>query len=147
MDLKTFLGRRKRRRILDRARFASVIGVGSTYRGPLHGDGDYVIHGSVVGDCDVGGVLLLARGGHWNGTIRARDVVIAGEVVGNIAAAGRVELRSSARIRGNIEGPVIAIAEGAQHEGEIRMRPIPRVHTYVEQRADDGVQNPDGVEA
>ena len=115
--------RRRNRRVLDRTEFPTVIGEYMTYHGDLVGTGNYLVHGRVEGKCDIDGHLLLGPTARWQGDIVATHAVIAGEVIGDVYAATKLELQSTARIRGNITGPVIAMAEGALYDGEIRMRP------------------------
>lgn len=127
--------RRKNRRTLDRTEFPTVIGEYMTYRGDLAGTGNYLIHGRVEGRCDIDGHLLLEPTAHWLGDIVATHVVVAGEVVGDVYASDKLELLATARIRGNITSPVIAMAEGALYDGEIRMRPRPRLVRFNEKRS------------
>jgi len=126
--------RRKNRRTLDRTEFPTVIGEYMTYRGDLSGTGNFLVHGRVEGRCDIDGHLLLEPTAHWEGDIAATHVVIAGEVVGDVYATTKLELQATARIRGNITSPVIAMAEGALYDGEIRMRPKPQLVRFNEKR-------------
>lgn len=126
--------RRKRRRLLDVIDFASVIGEQSVYRGELEGSGDYLVHGTVQGNCVLEGTLVLTATGRWRGDISATNVVIAGEVEGNVTALEKLELKQGARIRGDIASPVIAIAAGSVYEGQIRMRRKSQVVRYEEKR-------------
>jgi len=54
--------------------------------------------------------------------IRAGVVVVSGEVVGNVLASERVELRGKARFIGDLESPVVVVEEGVLFEGHCRMR-------------------------
>ena len=127
--------RRKNRRTLDHTEFPTVIGEYMTYRGDLAGAGNYLVHGRVEGRCDIDGRLLLGPTAYWLGDIAATHVVIAGEVVGDVYAGVKLELQATARIRGNITSPVIAMAEGALYDGEIRMRPRPQLVRFNEKRS------------
>ena len=62
----------------------------------------------------------MTRDGFWQGTIKARHVVISGHVEGDIVAAGKVEIADSAKITGTVTGEAIAVAEGAVVEGQMR---------------------------
>ena len=136
MDLNVLTAwrRRKRRRASDATDFVSIIGEGSVYRGALEGGGDYLVHGRVEGDCVLDGTLVVSPNGRWAGDIAAATVIIAGEVDGNVTAHTKLELQNGARIRGNIASPVIAIAAGAEYDGEIQMRRKSRVVRYQERR-------------
>jgi len=111
-----------RRRIQDSANGpATYIAKGSKITGTLTGKGTYVFCGEVEGDCDIEGPVTLAEGGHWRGTLRATDVVVAGTVDGDVIASQRVEIAGSARVAGSLSGNSIAVAEGAVIEGEIKV--------------------------
>jgi cytoskeletal protein CcmA (bactofilin family) len=81
-----------------------------------------VFCGEVEGDCEIEGPVTLAQGGHWKGTLKATDVVIAGTVDGDVIADQRVEIAGTARVAGSIAGHSIAVAEGAIIEGEIKVQ-------------------------
>lgn len=126
---------RKRRRALDQIEFPTVIGEYAVYRGEIAGDGNYLVHGRVEGTCDIQGHLMLGPTAHWTGDVAATYIVIAGEVVGDVYASVKLELQATARIRGNLTSPVIAIAEGARYDGKVRRRPRPQAARYSEKRS------------
>jgi cytoskeletal protein CcmA (bactofilin family) len=54
-------------------------------------------------------------------------VFISGEVVGNVLATERVEIRGRARVFGDVEAPIVVVEEGVVFEGHCRMtktRPV-----------------------
>jgi cytoskeletal protein CcmA (bactofilin family) len=115
--MKTF-----RRRLRDSAAGPrTFLAEGSNLKGQLSGAGAYVFCGDVDGDCDIEGLVTLVQGSHWQGTIRATDVVIAGVVEGDIIASGRVEIAGTAKIHGSLSGHSIAVAEGAVIDGELKV--------------------------
>lgn len=99
----------------------TYIAKGSRIQGKLSGEGAYVFCGAVEGDCEIKGPVTLAESGHWTGTLKATDVVIAGTVDGDVIAENRVEIAGTARIAGSLSGLSIAVAEGAVIEGEIKV--------------------------
>ncbi len=111
----------QRRSVDDMGDITTVIGPGSKIVGSLSGKGNYAISGSVEGDCNLDGSVLLQEQGEWKGVLSARVVVIAGQIDGQIAATEKLELTRSARVRGDVKSPVIAIAEGAVLDGKITM--------------------------
>lgn len=111
----------RKRRMRDRiGPPATILGAGARLTGTLQGEGHFLIAGQVVGDADIEGGLTLAEGGRWEGAIRADDVILAGELDGELLARGRVEITSSARIRGRVVGSGISIAEGAVVEADLQ---------------------------
>ena len=122
----------KGRRTLDAVNgFNTSVGPDNIFKGSITGTGHSIILGKVEGDSDVEGTLVVGEGGVWTGNIFAENVVIAGIVEGNIVAKEKIDVVSTANIKGSLTSPFIAIAEGAVHEGEIHMAKVKR---YVNQR-------------
>ncbi len=126
------------RRLRDRSTgAATLISEGCKVIGTLTGDCDFQVNGEVEGDCEIESTMVLARGCHWTGTIRAADVIVAGHVEGDIIATGRVEITDSARITGTVSGGAIAVAEGAVVEGVMKTTVQAEPTEFVEKRKDD----------
>lgn len=53
--------------------------------------------------------------------MEANLIVIAGEVVGNVVALERLEILSKAKLIGNLEAPMVSIAEGCTFQGNCKM--------------------------
>jgi cytoskeletal protein CcmA (bactofilin family) len=130
-----FFKRKPQRRTLDEIEFGTVLGEHLSYHGDFAGDGNYLVNGHVRGRCDIAGHLVLSPMARWNGDVAASHVVVAGEVLGDVYASVKLELKSTARVRGSITSPVIAMAEGALYDGEIRMRPHPQLVRFSEKRS------------
>lgn len=129
------MGRKQRRRTLDHVEdFTSMLGPESVYTGVFQGKDNHIIYGKVQGDCDIEGILVLGEGSRWKGNIRASSVVIAGRVDGDIQAINKLELARTAYVRGKITSPVVAIARGAVHEGNIRMAKQTQITRFVDRR-------------
>lgn len=111
------------RRVTDRrGRSASVIGESSFFRGTFGGDDDYLVFGTVEGECDILGGLIVQPGGTWKGNATVNDLIVSGTVEGNVTARNKIELTAGAHVRGSLSAPAIAIAEGAVHEGELHVQ-------------------------
>lgn len=129
---------KKLRRLRDRASGpATLISEGCTIEGHIRGEGEYLVNGRVEGECDIDGTLTLAKNGSWSGTLRARDVIVAGEVDGDIVANGNVEITDTARITGTVTGEAIAVAEGAVVEGVMKTTGKSAPKEFVEKRQQD----------
>lgn len=132
------LWRRRIRRLSDRLLPVSDrIAAGAFFHGTLRGHGNYLVCGEVQGRGEIEGGLTIAPQGRWKGDIQADRIVIAGEVDGNVTARERLELAAGARIRGDLGAPVIAIAEGARHEGQLRVARKSQVTYFRERRGLD----------
>lgn len=125
----------RKRRLRDRASGpATLISEGCKVTGVLSGQGDFMISGTVEGDCELSGSVSITRQGVWNGSLKATSIIIAGTVAGDIEATGRVEIADSARITGTVTGEAIAVAEGAVVEGTMRTTGRGKPTGFVEKR-------------
>jgi len=124
-----------RRRSTDRApNSPTLIGAGATLTGNIDCEGDLIVSGNVVGDGVVRGSCTLAAGARWEGRLRTKEAVIAGEWLGDIEAAEKLEIRKTARIRGSVAAKSIAVARGAQIDGDVAVTSGAAVVHFDEKR-------------
>ena len=126
------------RRLRDKsASSATLINEGCKITGTVSGTGSYLVNGEIDGDGDLDGTVTIAPNGLWKGTIKASDVIVAGQVEGDIFAAGKVEITDSAHIIGTVSGEAIAVAEGAVVEGVMKTTGPADPLEFVEKRKED----------
>ena len=125
---------KKRRTLDDIIRFTTAVGESTVFTGSFSGGENFVIRGKVSGNSEVKGAVVVAETGIWVGKLRADVIVIAGRVEGEIEANEKLEVRSGAQINGRIHCPVIAMATGSVHEGEIEMRNKTALSHFDEKR-------------
>ncbi|MEI2429348.1 polymer-forming cytoskeletal protein [Lysobacter yananisis] len=97
----------------------SLIAADLTIEGKIHGAGHIRIAGRFKGDVQVDGDLTVELGAKVNGGVRARKVVIAGELEGNIDSAQRVELLESGVVVGDVKAGTVTVAAGARVRGQV----------------------------
>ena len=125
------------RRTLDSVmRFSSAIGENTTISGEFTGGENIMVRGTVKGDSDVNGIIVIMDGGCWIGRLVADVVVIAGRVEGDIEAREKIEIVSGGHIVGDIRSPIVAMETGAIHEGSIHMQEKSQVSQFEEKRLD-----------
>jgi cytoskeletal protein CcmA (bactofilin family) len=106
---------------------SAFIDEGSQIEGKYTFTGTVMLNGKFSGEIESRDTLIIGEKGSIQATIRCGAVVISGEVVGNVLASERVELRGSARVFGDVEAPVIVVEEGVLFEGHCRMTKAKRV--------------------
>lgn len=99
----------------------SIVGSGMTITGDVETEGVIKIEGTVKGSVRATQQILLAPGGLVEGDLETKEAVIGGEVRGTVQAEDRVEVQATSVIQGDIVTARIAILEGGQVNGEIRM--------------------------
>jgi cytoskeletal protein CcmA (bactofilin family) len=125
----------QRRRLLDRLGTApTVLAEGSQLIGDLIVPGGLVVSGLVRGDGQVGAALQIARGASWEGRVMAQCAVVAGALTGELMVTDKLEIGASAVIRGRVTARSVAIARGAQLDGELNVTSGEPVVRFEEKR-------------
>jgi cytoskeletal protein CcmA (bactofilin family) len=102
------------------------IGKSVVIKGELNGSEDLVIEGTVEGKVELSEhVLTIGSHGKIKAEVFAKVVIVLGEVVGNITASEKVDIRDSGSVDGDIVSPRVAIAEGAHLRGSVDMQKKP----------------------
>src|SRR5262245_14798169 len=98
----------------------AFIDEGSEIEGKYTFQGTVMLNGKFSGEIVSGDSLIIGEKGVVNATVRAGVVMIHGELIGNVFANERVELRGTARLHGDVEAPVIVVEEGVVFEGHFK---------------------------
>ena len=95
-------------------------------KGELNGSEDLTVEGNVEGKIELREhVLTIGPHGKIKAEVFAKVVIVLGEVVGNINAAEKVDIRDNGSVDGDIVSPRVAIAEGAHFRGSVDMQKKP----------------------
>jgi cytoskeletal protein CcmA (bactofilin family) len=105
------------------ARDVVHIGKSVVIKGELNGSEDLTIEGHVEGKIELKDhVLTIGPNGRIRAAIFAKSVIVVGEVVGNVTATEKVDIRDNGSVDGDIVSPRVAIAEGAHFRGSVDMK-------------------------
>ena len=94
-----------------------LLGPGAAFDGLVIFEGDVRVDGHLRGRIIGTGTLWVGKAGRVEARIEADEVVVAGEVVGEVRARRRIELRSTARVRAALDAPGLVLEEGSVFEG------------------------------
>ena len=102
---------------------STVIGKSVVIRGELSASEDLYIDGDVEGTVTLPESRLLTIGpnARVQADLNVRDTVIFGHLTGNVQATGRVELRQSAQVKGDILAGRLSIEESAVLTGRVEL--------------------------
>ncbi len=107
---------------------STVIGKSVTIRGELSGREDLFMDGAIEGTITLPeSRLTIGPNARVQADLDARDVVIYGRVDGKVRAAGRIELRDSAVVRGDIVAERLSIEENATIKGRVELTEVAAV--------------------
>jgi cytoskeletal protein CcmA (bactofilin family) len=99
------------------------IGKSVVIKGELNGSEDLTIEGHVEGKIELREhVLTIGPNGKIKAELYAKAVVVLGEVIGNVSASEKVDIRENGSVEGDIIAPRVAIAEGAHFRGSVDMQ-------------------------
>jgi cytoskeletal protein CcmA (bactofilin family) len=99
------------------------IGKSVVIKGELSGSEDLTIEGHCEGKIELrDNVLTIGPNGKIRAEIYAKSVIVLGEVVGNVTASEKVDIRDNGSVDGDIVSPRVAIAEGAHFRGSVDMQ-------------------------
>jgi cytoskeletal protein CcmA (bactofilin family) len=122
------------------------IGKSVVIKGELSGSEDLTIEGQVEGKIELRqNVLTIGPNGKIKAQVFAKSVIVLGEVVGNVSASEKVDIRDNGSVDGDLVSPRVAIAEGAHFRGSIDMQrqggTPTKVEGKVEGKADSKVES------
>ncbi|MEM1204697.1 MAG: polymer-forming cytoskeletal protein [Acidobacteriota bacterium] len=100
----------------------TFIGRGIKVTGEITGQASIEILGELEGTAGTEGVFRVREGGKVNGEVAAKNVVLEGQVRGQIQAEEKADLRATCEIHGDLNAKAVSIADGAFFEGSIRMK-------------------------
>ncbi|HET7103694.1 MAG TPA: polymer-forming cytoskeletal protein [Terracidiphilus sp.] len=96
------------------------IGKSVVIRGEVKGNEELVVDGRVEGTITLtDSRLTIGPNANVAADLTARDVLIMGQVKGNIVATGRVELRAGSLVEGDVQALRLAIEDNAVFRGKV----------------------------
>ena len=97
----------------NKADINSIVGSTTSVRGDVHFSGglhvDGVVKGNVVAESE-GSVLTISDNGRVEGDVRVHNIVLNGEVVGDVYSTQHIELAPNAKVKGNVYYKVIEMS-------------------------------------
>ena len=97
----------------------SVIDARLSIQGDISTDGTVRVDGRIDGTLHRADTLIIGAGGAVIGNIEAREVVIGGELTGDLSVRGRVEIQKTATVRGDIRAAAVGLEEGGTIHGHV----------------------------
>jgi cytoskeletal protein CcmA (bactofilin family) len=102
---------------------STVIGKSVIIRGDLSGNEDLYLDGDIEGTITLTeSRLTIGPNARVRANITVRDVIVFGNLVGNVQATGRVDLRQSASVNGDIRAGRLSIEESAVLKGLVELK-------------------------
>jgi len=100
---------------------ATVLGKETSFNGILTFKKPLQISGEFEGEIQSESYLYISEGAKVKANIKARTVVVGGEITGNIIALNRLEMLTTGKVNGNIKTAKLQIADGVIFDGNCEM--------------------------
>ena len=100
---------------------SSMISQSTKIVGEIFGDKELLFSGQFEGEINLKSFLFLKSDGKIKGKIEADNIVVEGNLEGDIVARQRIEIRANGIFNGNVVCKQIAIEEGAFFQGVVHM--------------------------
>lgn len=110
-----------KKKAFSSARIDTLVGQGTeingdlVFSGGLHIDGK--VNGNVVAEEGSTALLILSEFGRIEGEVKVPNMVLNGEIVGDVYGSIRVELAPKSRVKGSVYYNLIEMAIGAEVNG------------------------------
>lgn len=96
----------------------TVIGINTRFVGTLTAEGNVRIEGSIEGDIEVIGNLIVGETGRVIATVKAQNVHVSGAVKGEITAVEQLEISPTGKVWGDISTAALHIEPGGLFRGQ-----------------------------
>jgi len=97
----------------------NVVGQGSVLIGTIECEKDLYVVGRFEGTIVTTGALHVYPDGVVKGKVKAKDLIVAGTMQGEIEVTNRLKVKNSANLEANINTRFLDWEEGAVLEGEV----------------------------
>jgi len=112
-------GNKKNKRNVD---IDSLVGSNSKICGDVHFSGGLHVDGEIEGNVianDENSTLTTSERARIQGDVKVHNIILNGEVVGDVYGYKHIELAAAARVNGNVYYNVIEMAMGAEVNGSL----------------------------
>jgi cytoskeletal protein CcmA (bactofilin family) len=104
----------------------AFIDQGSEFEGKLSFKDTVRIDGHFKGEISSQNTLIVGETGEVEANIHSQTVVISGSVVGDVVATRQLVVHKTGRLQGNVDTPSLVVEEGAQLNGQVKMKSEPK---------------------
>ena len=101
----------------------TVIGEDVEISGNIKCESNIQFNGKLNGDLSCGGQALIGNTSAVKGNLTIETVSIMGQVNGNITAKDKIELKSTARLHGDIRAKRLTVEDGVTFVGKVEVNP------------------------
>ena len=102
----------------------AFLGKDTEFEGKFSFTGAVRIDGKFTGEIESSGTLIVGETATIQSQIHVADMIISGEVNGDVVAENKIEISVPGKLFGNIQTPKLVIEEGVIFEGKCKMQEL-----------------------
>lgn len=102
----------------------AFLGKDTEFEGKFSFTGSVRIDGKLSGEIFSSGTLIVGESAIIKSKIHVAEMIISGEVHGDIFAENRIEINVPGKLFGNIQTPKLVIEEGVVFQGSCKMKDL-----------------------
>lgn len=99
----------------------NILGKSLVIRGDLAADGAFRIDGTIEGSVESHSAVVIGETGLVRGDVSGSDIVVAGQILGNVRSTGHLEILAKGKIEGDIDAKSVRVETGGVFRGVSRM--------------------------
>ncbi|AEF17672.1 MULTISPECIES: bactofilin family protein [Thermoanaerobacterium] len=115
----------------------TIIGKNTKIEGNISSQGTMRIDGLVTGKVEVEGNLIVGENSKIEADVKADNISVSGEIVGNLTIKNQVQITSTGKVYGDIEVQNLIIDEGAIFDGKCKMNKKAEKNAETQQKKKD----------
>ena len=119
-----------------REQVETIVGQESSIQGTIRSEHSIRIQGAAQGEVESKRAVYVEEGASVNAKVTAAEITISGTLDGQIYSTGRVEIRPTGRVTGEVNAASLVMQDGAYFDGQIKMK--------NRGQPEDGVSEPSG---
>lgn len=112
----------KKKEVVSFDKVDTLIGVETSFQGTINATGTVRIDGKFVGEINCTGDLVIGESGSVKANVKVRNLLLSGDLEGNAAVQGKIEITQSGKLFGDIITGNLIIDEGAVFRGKCDMQ-------------------------
>ena len=108
----------------------TVVGEESRFEGKINTQRSIRIDGELEGEINSQGDVFVGENSTVRANIIGKNVIVSGEVIGNIETIKGLHISKTGRVYGDISGDHLMIEEGAIYKGKVNMDVISSKNSF-----------------
>lgn len=120
---------------------STVISAGATVTGALRGEGIIQVEGTVEGEIELNGAVIVTPTGLIKGPVTADVIRLAGRIEGVVTARERLLLQKTGSLEGDMSTPSLEVEDGGRLNGRSTMPPRPQTGYHPVPREEGPEEN------